>query len=1350
MPSNVFNNIFFYMSKTLPGEQSKTLSKVLCLNGAVSVELDDERLTHFITNSIPGEDSLEILPESSQAALVTSYWAERSLVLSALQDPAFYSPDPTMLFSGIVATSTNLSQTDNEVLCAGITSLGGQWRTAFTKDVTHMFAMSDDSAKYATAMHFRQMTGVLILVPHWFDDVVRLGMRNLPTEEYEWPEPKVFSNAGVDAIKKLKGEEGEDQKELKKFKPLTPHKKALYDTALVANSDLPAYRPASSNVWDGMKILLSFSLGLSESQYEAHVADIERSGGVVVRRETPEEEVERVAEADALVTKYRSGPAYAKAYRLSKTIGTLPWLWYVRATGLLSRPTDQLLHYPVPRGPVENFSHHVITITNYTGKDREYIKKLIVAMGAEFTPSMTGRNTILIAAYISGTKTTKATSWNIPIVNHLWLEDCFVQWRDVSTANEKYIHFPPGIDFGTVLGDKGVGRVGYDAEELAALEKEVVIEENADASIRPPLASQTVIESPKRRKDKVRTPSKPAKEDEDVVMAADISAGGYLDIDVPLDDNGRLSDIEIVHEEEGQGDESEMDVDDSPSLRKSTRIKAATKPPATPKSILKRSAKAKPAPPAESEPEEEVVQPSSPSRPKRKLVRRFGQPGSSATPAQEESKKASPKSPKTPRRQNRTKADAKGREEASADEDFGEGPSSRKLLVKKTYGAKSRSRSRSRARNDEESEVEPTSRKARASSVRSRSRSRSRAREVESGDKPIPPKRTAKSSRARSTSRGRGRKQSVESEDEEEEDDVPQTRTPAARGRPVSRGRPPTRQQKVLAEEVEQASSSKKASRVIITRSRSRSRLREAAEDASPPKSKQKTSASKGKGKSGQEDSDMDDVVEIPKPAAKTPVKAKSESKAALKRKKPTVPTDTESEVEPPPKRTAKRKASLASVAETEGDAQKKRSESQSRRTPRRDVSVVLPTLKQRPLNLLLRSLRLSVVVVRPPTRSVQTTTKQRSPPSDDSPPPPPPKNRRRPTEPVAEAGPSNLPDTPASSTRSPSKRSAATKATKKLHDVIMPDVVNFQKELKSGHVKSAYDREQAGSKGSGKEKESEHTSVAKGKKRRSMDDGGASADEEPEKKKTKVTAALGKRRDRRSEPENAPNEEPGGTHKHPAVAEGNASPSKGRNIVVLTTQVTFDDDVTRALTKMGAKFTQKPSECTHLVAKHFVRTEKFLCGMAVASYVVNDKWVEMSAIKKRFLPEADYALKDSANEAKYGVKLIDALRRAKKNAGTLFQGMTFYVTPKVPVDIKLLKNVVAVGGGQVSSQTPTARILKGHENRYVISHQSDMSIWRPLAQHGYTIYSQELILTGALKQEIDWESDSNKVPGSY
>lgn len=120
--------------------------------------------------------------------------------------------------------------------------------------------------------------------------------------------------------------------------------------------------------------------------------------------------------------------------------------------------------------------------------------------------------------------------------------------------------------------------------------------------------------------------------------------------------------------------------------------------------------------------------------------------------------------------------------------------------------------------------------------------------------------------------------------------------------------------------------------------------------------------------------------------------------------------------------------------------------------------------------------------------------------------------------------------------------------------------------------------------------------------------------------------------------------------------------------------------------------------------------------------------------------------LKDPANEGKFGFKLADALRRAKAHAGAgagLFAGHTFYVTPRVPVDSKLLKNVVAACGGALSTQTPTARVLAGHADRHVVSAPEDRSIWRPLAQAGHRVYNQELILTSALKQEVEWENEA-------
>jgi mediator of DNA damage checkpoint protein 1 len=77
---------------------------------------------------------------------------------------------------------------------------------------------------------------------------------------------------------------------------------------------------------------------------------------------------------------------------------------------------------------------------------------------------------------IGGNKADRAAAWNIPVVNHTWLEDCFAQWKNITPAVGKYLHFPHNVDFAAQLGEKGIGRATLDAEtikaELETLEKE--------------------------------------------------------------------------------------------------------------------------------------------------------------------------------------------------------------------------------------------------------------------------------------------------------------------------------------------------------------------------------------------------------------------------------------------------------------------------------------------------------------------------------------------------------------------------------------------------------------------------------------------------------------------------------------------------------------------------------------------------------------------------------------------------------------------------------------------------------------------------------------------------------------
>ncbi len=105
---------------------------------------------------------------------------------------------------------------------------------------------------------------------------------------------------------------------------------------------------------------------------------------------------------------------------------------------------------------------------------------------------------LLLLLSISGKKTEKAREWGITLVNHTWLEDCFVSWKDITPAQEKYIMFPRGLSFAELVGVRGVGRIGFDVaspQELAAIEADVLAEQERKARARAAVKVEKVEET---------------------------------------------------------------------------------------------------------------------------------------------------------------------------------------------------------------------------------------------------------------------------------------------------------------------------------------------------------------------------------------------------------------------------------------------------------------------------------------------------------------------------------------------------------------------------------------------------------------------------------------------------------------------------------------------------------------------------------------------------------------------------------------------------------------------------------------------------------------------------------------
>ena len=55
---------------------------------------------------------------------------------------------------------------------------------------------------------------------------------------------------------------------------------------------------------------------------------------------------------------------------------------------------------------------------------------------------------------------------------------------------------------------------------------------------------------------------------------------------------------------------------------------------------------------------------------------------------------------------------------------------------------------------------------------------------------------------------------------------------------------------------------------------------------------------------------------------------------------------------------------------------------------------------------------------------------------------------------------------------------------------------------------------------------------------------------------------------------------------------------------------------------------------------------------------------------------------KDTVGEKKWGIKFEDVLARAR--AGKVFEGKTFYITPKVEPSMETLKRIIIANGGEV------------------------------------------------------------------
>ena len=81
-------------------------------------------------------------------------------------------------------------------------------------------------------------------------------------------------------------------------------------------------------------------------------------------------------------------------------------------------------------------------------------------------------------------------------------------------------------------------------------------------------------------------------------------------------------------------------------------------------------------------------------------------------------------------------------------------------------------------------------------------------------------------------------------------------------------------------------------------------------------------------------------------------------------------------------------------------------------------------------------------------------------------------------------------------------------------------------------------------------------------------------------------------------------------------------------------------------LRQLGISVTESFESCKYMAAPSILRTRKFVCAMAKGPTLLSTAYVEKCLAENKALDPADFPLLDSVGEKRYGMSLIDSVKR--------------------------------------------------------------------------------------------------------
>ncbi|SCU88849.1 LAME_0E01354g1_1 [Lachancea meyersii CBS 8951] len=199
------------------------------------------------------------------------------------------------------------------------------------------------------------------------------------------------------------------------------------------------------------KFFLSLDLILPSQCYGFFIDLIQSAGGDVIRH-IQHTDIRRDS-GNCFVGQSGDSEECLQASEERLHIGNISWVFQMWSMRSFIIPSEKLLLSPL-RPPVFKKNELIVGYTTYLGQQRQYIQKIVNALGGVSTTEFTRKNTHLLTCFPFGQKYEAAVRWkdSCKIVNHLWLEDCYKLQASLPSDKKTYTEIPICGGLATRLG----------------------------------------------------------------------------------------------------------------------------------------------------------------------------------------------------------------------------------------------------------------------------------------------------------------------------------------------------------------------------------------------------------------------------------------------------------------------------------------------------------------------------------------------------------------------------------------------------------------------------------------------------------------------------------------------------------------------------------------------------------------------------------------------------------------------------------------------------------------------------------------------------------------------------------